>query len=478
MTSYDLIVIGGGAVGEVLADRAAQGGLRVVVIENELVGGDCSYWACIPSKALLRSGIALRGAQAVDGARQAVTGSLDSSAVLARRDYFTSSWDDSSQVDWLKGAGIELVRGRGRLTGPKVVEVSAADGTVSTLTATHAVALATGSVARMPDIPGLADVSPWSSREATSAQHVPESLAILGGGVVACEMATAYASLGSLVTMIVRGSLLGGQEPFAGELVTAGLRKLGVDIRFGVSATAARRDGHGPVTLSLDDDTELSTAEVLVAMGRVPRSNDLGLDRVGLRDGEWVDVDDTLLVRADTNSDEPWLYAVGDLNARALLTHQGKYQARAAGDLIAARANGGPVFVDRWGAHVATADAAAVPQVTFTDPEVASVGLTARAAEEAGHRIRVVEYEIGNVSGASLYADGYSGTARAVVDEDRQVLLGVTFVGQDVAELLQAATIAVVGEVPLARLWHAVPAFPTISEVWLRLLEAYGRQSA
>jgi dihydrolipoamide dehydrogenase len=170
-----------------------------------------------------------------------------------------------------------------------------------------------------------------------------------------------------------------------------------------------------------------------------------------------------------------WLYAAGDVTHRALLTHQGKYQARAAGDVIAARAAGAPVSDGPWGAHVATADHRAVPQVTFTDPQVASVGLTAAAAREAGHQVRVVDYEIGRVAGAGLRADGYTGTARMVVDEQREVLLGVTFAGPDVADLLQAATIAVVGEVPLARLWHAVPAYPTVSEIWLRLLETYGR---
>ena len=478
MTSYDLIVVGGGAVGEVLADRATQGGLSAVIVESELVGGECSYWACMPSKALLRSGIALRAAQNVGGAKQAVTGELDVQAVLNRRDSFTSNWSDDGQVRWLEGAGIALVRGHGRLTGNKTVEVTADDGTVTTLTANHAVAIVTGSAAAMPGIPGLADVSPWTSREATSAQSVPESLAIIGGGVVGSEMATAYATLGSRVTMLVRSDLLGGQEPFAAELVAQALTDMGVDIRTGVSADSARRDESGAIVLTLTDGSELTTSEVLVATGRRPRSADIGLETVGLEPGEWLDVDDTLLVRGEANAQDKWLYAVGDVNHRALLTHQGKYQARAAGDVIAARAKGSAVHDAPWGTHVATADHAAVPQVTFTDPEVASVGMMADAAEKAGYRIRVVDYQIGDVAGAALHADGYTGQARAVVDEDRRVLLGVTFVGQDVSELLQGATIAVVAEVPLDRLWHAVPAYPTINEVWLRLLEAYGRPSA
>lgn len=467
--TWDVIVIGGGASGENAADRAVRGGLTAVVVENELVGGECSYWACMPSKALLRSGIVLRAAKNVGGAKEAVTGDLDNAAVLARRDSFTSHWSDDGQVKWLDGAGIDLVRGQARFTGEKTLDVTAEDGSVRHLTANHAVVVATGSDAAMPPIDGLADVKPWTSREATSAASVPVSLTIIGGGVVGAEMATAFASFGTDVTIISRSGLLGGQEPFAGEMVTAALRELGATVRTGVSPTSARRTDAG-VVVQLDDGTDLTSEEVLVATGRAPRTNDLGVERLGLTPGEWLETDDTLLV---TGFD--WLYAIGDVNHRALLTHQGKYQARAAGDAIVARAKGDPVSDAAWGTHVATADHQAVPQVTFTDPEVASVGLTAAAAEKAGYDIRVVDYALGSVAGASLQADGYEGQARMVVDEKRKVVLGVTFVGQDVAEMLQAATIAVVGEVPIDRLWHAVPAYPTMNEIWLRLLEEYGR---
>jgi dihydrolipoamide dehydrogenase len=466
---YDLIVIGAGVAGENIADRAAQGGLRVVLVESELVGGDCSYWACIPSKALLRSGIALRAAQNVDGAKQAVTGTLDVDAVFERRNSFTHDWDDKSQVDWVAGANIDLVRGQARFTGQKEVTVTSDDGTVTTLKATSAVAVSTGSDAILPDIPGLRDASPWTSRDATSARKAPGRLAILGGGVVGVEMATAYASFGTEVTLLSRGGLLSGNEPFAGELVTDALRTLGATVKLGVAPTSITREG-ATVRLELDDGSTVTADEVLVAVGRAPRTNDLGLEAIGLTPGDWLQTDDTLLV---TGFD--WLYACGDVNHRALLTHQGKYQARAAGDVIAARATGKPVDDKPWGTHVATADHEAVPQVVFSDPEVAAVGLTAQAAEKAGYDIRVVDYELGDVSGASLQADGYHGRARMVVDEKRKVVLGVTFVGQDVAEMIQAATIAIVGEVPIDRLWHAVPAFPTMNEVWLRLLEAYGR---
>ncbi|GAT74644.1 dihydrolipoyl dehydrogenase family protein [Microbacterium hydrocarbonoxydans] len=469
---YDLIVLGGGPVGENVADRAAQGGLAVIIVEDELVGGECSYWACTPSKALLRPVHAVRAARHVRGADAAVTGEIDVSEVFARRDAAVNEWSDDGQVRWLDSAGIALARGRGRLTGEREVTVTDADGGTRVLRARHAVAISTGSDAAVPPIEGLREAAPWTSREATSAKELPPSLAVIGGGVVAVEMATVYAGLGSAVTLIARSGLLGGMEPFAGERVAAGLKELGVDVRTGTATESVRRGEEG-VTITLGDGATVTAAEVLVATGRTPRSGDIGLEVVGLEPGRWIETDDTLRV-----PDHDWLYAVGDVNGRVLLTHQGKYQARAAGDVIVARAKGDPVDDGRWGRHAATADHAAAPQVTFSMPEVASVGLTAAAAREAGHEIEVVDYDLGWVAGAGLAEDGYEGQARLVVDTRREVVLGATFVGPEVAELLQAATIAIAGEVPIARLWHAVPAFPTVSEIWLRLLEGYGRDSA
>jgi len=243
-------------------------------------------------------------------------------------------------------------------------------------------------------------------------------------------------------------------------------------VRKGVEVTAAHRTEKNAV-LALSDGGRVVAEEVLVAIGRTPRTTDLGLEGIGFQPGAWLAVDDTLLVKGTD-----WLYAVGDVNHRALLTHQGKYQARAAGDVMAARAKGLTVSDAPWGAHVATADHEHVPQVTFTDPEVASVGLTEAAARAAGRRIRVLDYDLSWIAGASTYADHYEGTARAIVDEDRGVLIGATFVGSDVAELLHSATVAIVGEVPIHRLWHAVPSYPTLSEVWLRWLEEYGRPTS
>lgn len=477
MNEYDVIVIGAGSTGENVADRATAGGLRVVIIEGELVGGECSYWACMPSKALLRSGAALRAAQRVGGAKEAVTGTLDVPAVLARRDKASSHWNDHKQVDWLTTAGVDLVRGTGRLTGEREVTVTHEDGTETVLAARDAVAVCTGTSAMIPDIPGLRASAPWTNREVTSAKEVPGSLAIMGGGVVGVEMATAYAGFGTEVTLFARGTLLSGNEPFAGELVGHGLEKLGVHIRLGVEAITVHREGT-KVTIELDDGSTIIADELLVSTGRSPRTKGLGLEAFELGNGagggsrwiggDWIDVDDTMRVPGID-----WLYAVGDVNHRALLTHQGKYQARVAGDVIAARAKGERISPAAWGPFAATADHNAVPQVTFSEPEVASVGHTEASAAKAGFDIRVVDRDLGRVAGASLHAGGYKGQVRMIVDEKRTVVIGMTFVGQDVGEMLHSATIAIVGEVPIDRLWHAVPAYPTMSEVWLRLLEEY-----
>jgi dihydrolipoamide dehydrogenase len=471
MTTYDVVVIGAGPVGENAADRVVQGGLTAAIVERELVGGECSYWACMPTKALLRSGAALRAARQVPGAREAVTGELDVAAVLRRRDSFASDWNDEGQVSWLESAGIPLYRGHGRIAAARIVEVTGADGTTTTLTARHAVIVATGSSALVPDIEGLREAAPWTSRETVAAKEVPGRLAVIGGGVVASEMATAFSELGSSVTMLARDGVLHLNEPFVGERVAESLREKGVSVRVGAEAGSVKRNDDGTVSLTLTDGEQIDADELLVAIGRTPNTQDIGLETVGLKPGSWLTVDDTMRV---TGADG-WLYAAGDVNRRVLLTHQGKYQARAMGDVIVARAEGEPVDDAPWGRHAATADERAVPQVVFTDPEIASVGLTAAKAEAAGLRTRVVDYDLAATAGSAVHAEGYRGHARMVVDEDRKVIVGFTLVGPDVAELLHAATIAVAGEVPLDRLWHAVPAFPTVSEVWLRLLEAYGR---
>ncbi|GHJ42147.1 NAD(P)/FAD-dependent oxidoreductase [Streptomyces sp. TS71-3] len=466
---FDVVVLGAGPVGENVADRARAAGLSTAVVEAELVGGDCSYYACVPSKAMLRPVIARAETRMVPGVRDAVQGPLDVAEVFAHRDYFTSNWKDDGQVDWLKGIGVELYRGQGRIAGPRRVTVTRADGKVTELAARQAVAVCTGSRAALPDLPGMAEARTWDNRNATSAHDVPGRLVIVGGGVVACEMATVWQALGSRVTVLVRGrGLLPRMEPFAGELVADALREAGAVVRTGTALASLARDDDG-VRAELAGGGSVEADEILFAIGRVPRTDDIGLDTIGLEPGSWLDIDDTCLVKGTT-----WLYACGDVNHRALLTHQGKYQARIAGAAIAARAQGVPILeTDPWGLHTATADHHAVPQVVFTHPEVGAVGLTLAEAEKRGLRVRAVDQDMASVEGAALYADGYRGRARMVVDLDRDVLVGVCFVGPGVAELLHSATIAVAGEVPVERLWHAVPSFPTVSEVWLRLLEEY-----
>ena len=458
----DVIVVGGGAVGENVADYAARGGLTAMIIEAELLGGECSYWACMPSKALLRTGHAVAALRRLPG----TSAEFDPLAVLTRRDAIAHDWDDSGQVEWAEGAGITVRRGRARLTGTRTVTV---DG--EQLTARRAVALCTGSVPVRPPVPGLDTVRTWSSRDATSTKEIPPRLGVLGGGVVGCELAQAFRRLGSAVTLLQRGpALLPALEPFAGERVAAALRSEGVDVRLDAPLDSVAAAGDA-MELHVGAET-ITVDELLVATGRRPNTADLGLESFGLKAGAALAVDDSGLV---DGVDGQWLYAAGDVTGRAPLTHQGKYDARIAGAAIAARAAGQPVDTAPWGEHAATADHAAVPQVVFTDPEVAAVGLTEARARDAGQDVRVVDLPIA-VGGSTLQADGYDGAARLVVDREREVLLGATFVGQDVAEMVHAATVAVVGEVPMARLWHAVPAYPTISEVWLRLLEAYRSQ--
>ena len=477
-STFDVIVIGAGSTGENVAARAVKGGLSAVVVESGLVGGECSYVACMPSKALLRSNAVLEAARRVGGAREAVKGSLDVPAVLARRTYFTKGWKDDSQVQWLAKTGITLVRGHGRIAGERKVEVASPGGSSAVLSARHAVAICTGSDPALPPIPGLAEAKPWTNREATRTDRVPQRLAILGGGPVACEMATAFGSFGSAVTVFERAErLLGRMEPFVGDQLARAMKERGIDVRVGANVTRAERAARGSVSISFDQagasgDGWIEADEILVAVGRTARTSDIGLDRIGLKPGEWLNVDDTCRVNAVAGG---WLYAAGDVNHRTLLTHMGKYQGRACGDAIVARAKGElETSAPDWSRWSATADHRAVPEVVFTDPEIASVGLTEEQARQHGFNVRAAEYEIGSVAGAGLTADGYSGHAKMVVDESRSVIVGVTFIGQDVGELIHAGTVAVAGEVPLQRLWHAVPSYPTTSEIWLRLLEAYG----
>lgn len=458
--AFDVVVIGGGPTGENAGARAAAAGLSVALVEHELLGGECSYWACMPSKALLRPAEALWLARHSPGVKEAITGTLSAKAVLAHRDEMAAHYKDDSQARWAEGAKLTVVRGFGKLTGPRRVRVEGKDG-ARELEARKAVVLATGSRPRLPDIPGLKEAKPWDNREGTGAKEVPKRLVVLGGGAVAVELAQAWRSLGAEVTLAQRGkALLSRLEPFAGEQVAQALRDSGVRVLLGTTAARVERPGgQGEVTVTLTNGEKVKADALLVAMGREARTEGLGLETVGLQPGKAVEVDDQLRAKG---VDGGWLYACGDVNGRNLLTHMGKYQGRLAGDIIAGKPG------RAW------ADAKATPQVIFTHPQVASVGLTEAAARKAGLPVRTVQYEVGDVAGTSLMGKGLKGTAKLVVDEQRRVVLGATLTGPEVGEMLHAATIAVAGEVPLDTLWHAVPSYPTMSEVWLRLLEAYG----
>jgi pyruvate/2-oxoglutarate dehydrogenase complex dihydrolipoamide dehydrogenase (E3) component len=450
---FDAIVLGAGPAGEVCAGRLAESDLEVALVESHLIGGECSFYACMPSKALLRPPDVLGEAQRVPGVPTG-NGGLDGEAILARRDEVIHDLDDSGQLPWLEKRGIELLRDEGRLDGERRVAVGG-----DILIARRAVVVATGSGAAMPPIEGLDSVNAWNNRDATISKRVPASMIVLGGGPVGSELAQAWSSLGTTITLIEGAEqLLPREEPFAGEEVAEALRdQHGVDVRTGVLAQKVRSTKAG-VAVELGSD-EVEAEEILVAVGRKPHTEGIGLESVGVEpvEGGFLEADDRLRVGG-----RDWLYAIGDVNGRALFTHMGKYQAWVAAENL-------------LGQDVeASAEDVGSPRVTFTDPQVAAVGQSLAQAEEAGLHTRAVDIRTDGTAGASFQGKETGGTSRLVIDEERQTIVGATFTGFETADFLHAATIAIIGEVPLDRLRHAVAAYPTRSEIWLKLLEAYG----
>jgi dihydrolipoamide dehydrogenase len=485
-TTFDIIIIGGGPAANFAEGRLAKAGLSVAVVQHELYGGECHFFGCVPSKALLRPVEAFEAAKAIDGAREAIgTNKIDVAAVFKRRDKIVDLWDDKNWISITNGAsGATLIRGFGRIAGTKKVSVQPYDEMQRYhLDAKIAVIVATGSTHVVPKIDGIDSLEEgtelWINRDAVAANTVPEHLIVLGAGAVGSEMATFYSAVGSKVTLITpTGEILPKVEPEAAKIVRRSLEEKGVSIKLSSRVSKIEKHATNSLTVVLSSGETISGSVLLNATGRTPRTVDFGLESIGITgEGQPLKTDTSLSVSTSQGTDS-WLYAVGDVNGLAPTTHMGVYHARIASNAILS------TILDNQ-PHVKIQPPIGVtvteikdskntfPQVIFTEPNIGAVGHTFASAQAAGLKVMAVDSNF-SIPGAWLYGDEQPGWARWVIEEGTERLVGATFCCVEGSEFVNASQVAIVQGLTLKEMVHMVPPFPTRGEIWTYLLNAAG----